>query len=458
MSTVSRRRRAPQSPPLTLHNINYRSYTRRNDLRRRQELLRQVATDAIAKTAVGDELLSWIARPENLWSAWEHLHRNGGQAPGPDGLTYNDLRGSNVWGLIRPLSDVLTSGCYVPGPSRRVKISKGSGRGHRTLEVQNLVDRVVARAIHQIIEPLIRPQLHSATLGYITGDRQVSLAWVERFACDHGLVYAVKNDIRDAFDQVPLTRLLQLLPQLVPSNSVIDLISRVIAQTGGRGIRQGSPLSSLLLDIYLDHLLQRRWLRTHPEWPLFRYADDLLALCPDRQGREQAADDLHRILGQCSMPAKYGVSESIETLQWPRQVGWLGYDIAVRDGRLSVLPGEEAWQQLQAHLMDAHHQPGPAFAANESILGWVGQIGPCYDYIDRPAAYRRVRSVAIEQAFDELPSYEDFHLVWSQGNSRWRRLRATTSAPIRQASPQPNGIQTYSTNQSTEGDHQCNER
>ena len=43
--------------------------------------------------------------------------------------------------------------------------------------------------------------------------------------------------------------------------------------------READPLSPLLLNLYLHHLLDVRWRTLHPDSPLLRYADDLLLLC-----------------------------------------------------------------------------------------------------------------------------------------------------------------------------------
>ena len=50
-------------------------------------------------------LLSRTADTRNLRMAWDYLASNGGQAPGPDGLHYDDLDDREIWTLLRDSSE-----------------------------------------------------------------------------------------------------------------------------------------------------------------------------------------------------------------------------------------------------------------------------------------------------------------------------------------------------------------
>jgi len=63
----------------------------------------------------------------------------------------------DFWDLLRALSKAINDGTYRPGPDRTTRIAKSSRRGHRTLRLQNIEDRVVQRGIVQIIQPLLDP-------------------------------------------------------------------------------------------------------------------------------------------------------------------------------------------------------------------------------------------------------------------------------------------------------------
>jgi hypothetical protein len=95
------------------------------------------------------------ADPRNLHLAIEHLTTRGGPAPGPDGLVLRDLDVRDRWLLARALGRALADGTYRPGPHRSVAIPKASGRGHRVLAIQDVQDRVVQRAVAQILDGVV---------------------------------------------------------------------------------------------------------------------------------------------------------------------------------------------------------------------------------------------------------------------------------------------------------------
>ena len=59
------------------------------------------------------------------------------------------------WDLARALQTLLQSGDYRPEKPSQRRISKGGDRGHRTISAYGEIDRIVQRAILQIVQPLI---------------------------------------------------------------------------------------------------------------------------------------------------------------------------------------------------------------------------------------------------------------------------------------------------------------
>src|SRR5262245_31024260 len=79
------------------------------------------------------------------------------------------------------------------------------------------------------------------------------------------------------------------------------------------GSGRGNPLSPLLLNVYLDHVLDRRWRKLQDATPMIRVADDLLVICPDRERAEQAYDRLRTLLTPAAMPLKGNAEEAIRS-------------------------------------------------------------------------------------------------------------------------------------------------
>ena len=237
--------------------------------------------------------LKLIADDRNLYWALEHLHRYGGGAPGPDGMTLQDVVDeSSRWAMCRALRDDIKNQRYVPGDIRKKTIPKCSGKGTRTITIQNLEDRVVYRGAKQVLEPILDPMFLANSFGYRPGqDRSHALVQAIELTQSEKRFVWVQGDIADAFDNVPLGTVFDLFKQHLPSQALEELIRRCLyVGQGTKGLLQGSSLSPLCLNLYLHHKLDGPWQKRCPKIPLIRYADDILLLAnrgvrPERRGR-----------------------------------------------------------------------------------------------------------------------------------------------------------------------------
>jgi RNA-directed DNA polymerase len=271
--------------PADLHEGSHRDFLRRHE-RESADAARQTARE---RTEFARCLFRRAADPRNLRCALDHLALEGGSAPGPDGLTLDELDGAERWELVRALGGMIRSGQYRPGPHREVRIPKGPGRGTRILRIRNVEDRVVERAIVQVIQPFFDPTFAPESFGYRPGrGREHALAHAEAMAEATGSWVWVLDDVQDAFDNVRTGRLLDVVRKRLGADDMVELIRVVVDGGATRGIPQGSSLSPLLLNTYLDHLLDRPWAKQQPATPLIRVADDLLVLARDGQAAQEA--------------------------------------------------------------------------------------------------------------------------------------------------------------------------
>jgi retron-type reverse transcriptase len=268
------------------------------------------------------------------------------------------------------LETALRTGVYRPGPHREIRIPKGPGRGTRTLRIQDVEDRVVQRAVVQVAQPYLDPILVDASLGYRPGRRREhALAMAEALAA--GRWVWVTEDIRDAFDNVPLGRLMDALRVYLPAAGVLKLVETVIAGDGRRGLRQGGALSPLLLNIYLHHL-GLPWGKERPETALVRVADDLLLLCRDRQQAAGAREALADRLRPVGMTLK-GATSAIVGLATGEDAAWLGFDLRKgKEGLEARLPREgEVWASLDEALGNVQVEPDAPIRARGILRSWV---------------------------------------------------------------------------------------
>lgn len=406
--------------PAGLHEGTVRDHLRRHAL----ECAEAARGTRQQRTEFAACLLTRVADPRNLRAAVDHLACEGGPAPGPNGVRLMDLGDRERWDLARAFGDGIRSGRYAPGPHRSVKIPKGSGRGTRTLAIQDVEDRVVQRAIVQALQPFLDPMFAETSYGYRPGRaRGHALATAEALARTSGRWCWILEDARDAFDQVPHRRLLDVLGVFIPAVDVLGLVEAVIRSDTARGLRQGGSLSPLLLNVYLHHHLDRPWTKAHPDTPLIRVADDLLVLCRDRNHAPRAREALVVRLRSAAMPLKGTPETAIVDLAAGETATWLGYTLHLGAQGLEPHLADSAWDALREHLVRTHDHPGSPIHANESIVGWIDQLGPCYPYVDVHEVHARITRTAKSLAFEEIPTCHEVRSKWEHAHDRWETIR-----------------------------------
>ena len=162
--------------PADFHEGSYRDFLRRHE-RESADAARRTGRQ---RTEFAGCLFRRAADSRNLRCSIDYLAAEGGSAPGPNGLTLDELDGSERWELARALGEAIRTGRYRPGPHREVRIPKGPGRGMRTLRIRNVEDRVVERAIVQVVQPFLDPTFAPASFGYRPGAGQGARAGPRR--------------------------------------------------------------------------------------------------------------------------------------------------------------------------------------------------------------------------------------------------------------------------------------
>jgi retron-type reverse transcriptase len=411
--------RARQAPADS-HRGTCRDFLRRHE----REAIAAARGTATAKKAFVAKLLPRAADSRNLRLAWGYLAAEGGQAPGLDGVRFNDLEPHETWGLIRTLGKALKDDTYRPGPDRKVAIPK-SGTGTRVLSIPSVIDRLVQRAVVQVVQPFMDPLLGDHCLGYRPGvDINRAVALAERLAVEGDRWAWLAEDVRNAFDCVPQQRLLDVLRTLlVGDEKMTRLLGRLVKLDSGIGVRQGSPMSPLLLNVYLHHFLDKKWGRLFPGVPLLRWADDVLILCRTKQEALRAYEGLERLLLPAGMRLKGNPTQAVHDLQGGESIIWLGHRLCRIKGGLEVSLTTRAWKRLSERLELCHEKDFSSKRAVETILGWVSQMGPCLKTTDVNGAYARVVSLARDLGFEELPSKEEVTRSWHRAYRRWARCR-----------------------------------
>jgi RNA-directed DNA polymerase len=186
----------------------------------------------------------------------------------------------------RRLAEQLKGQTYRPSAVRRVHIPKpGRPNETRPLGIPTVRDRVVQRAIVNVIEPILDHQFHERSFGFRHGSGAHDALRVVEQKLREGYVYVVDADLKGYFDAIPKDRLLTLIKKHISDSRMLRLIRTFLDQnileelrewTPIAGVPQGAVLSPVLSNLYLNPLDHEM---AEHGFEMVRYADDFVVLC-----------------------------------------------------------------------------------------------------------------------------------------------------------------------------------
>lgn len=237
-------------------------------------------------------LLAAVAEEGNLLDAWVVVKEKA-EEDGDAGPAVRRFE-RTVTTRLSALHAQLAGGTWRPHPLQPVRLAADPDREIRIAVVE---DRVVERAVLQVVEPVLDPLLLPWCFAYRRGLGVADALRALQEAYDDGCRWAVRADVADCFDSIPRWPLVEVLARCLPDSELrmllVGLMNRPVRRSGGprrpdrgRGLHQGTSLAPLLANLYLDQfdraMLQRGY-------KVLRYADDFAI--PVRE-RHHAADAL----------------------------------------------------------------------------------------------------------------------------------------------------------------------
>lgn len=195
--------------------------------------------------------------------------------------------------VARQVLDLLAHPDWQPAPAISFTVPKRGGT--RRLEKLPPVERLIHGMLHELLNEPIDKVLAPAAMGFRRGrSTQMALQQVQ-VLIQQGYRYVVESDIEDFFPSVDLNRLEHELDLLLPPGdlTIRKLLHKLLRAPwldGERlhprthGLAQGSPLSPLLANLYLDRFDE---VLSRGGGQLVRYADDFVILTRTRQEAEK---------------------------------------------------------------------------------------------------------------------------------------------------------------------------
>lgn len=253
------------------------------------------------------ELIEVILSKENLNRAYKKVVANKG-ASGVDGVTVEEL-GDYIRENREKIVTSLRNRTYIPKPVRRVYIPKDNGK-KRPLGIPTALDRTIQQAIAQPISDIYEGIFSDYSYGFRAGRSCHDAIRQALEYLNDGYEWVVDIDIEQFFDKVNHDKLIQILREQVNDSTTLNLIRKYlkagVMENGLEkatitGVPQGSVISPLLANIYLN-TLDRLWEKyglTHGI--LVRYADDTVIICKNKKSANHALNLLQYIMAKLDL-------------------------------------------------------------------------------------------------------------------------------------------------------------
>ena len=196
----------------------------------------------------------------------------------------------------------MSSGSYFFPAVLRVEISKGDGR-MRPLGIPTVADRIAQMVVKQYLEPEVEKHFHPDSYGYRPGKSALDAIGKARKRCWQ-YNWVVDLDIKGFFDNIDHELMMRAVRTHTEEKWILLYIERwlkapIELQDGSqkyprKGTPQGGVVSPLLANLFLHYAFDKGMVRTHPDIPFERYADDGVCHCQRLSQAESLKRELQK--------------------------------------------------------------------------------------------------------------------------------------------------------------------
>ncbi len=366
-------------------------------------------------------MFNWL----NFQEAFDAVKRNKGAA----GIDHKSIAETELhWQQHGAQIEVkLKEGSYVPSPVLGVKIPKTNG-GERLLGIPTVQDRVIQQAMQQILTPIFDRDFSQFSYGYRPYRSAHDAVKQAQLFVQQDKTWVVDIDISAFFDEVNHDILMHLISQKVTELAVLKLIRKYL-KTGimldgkverrTKGVPQGSPLSPLLANIYLDKLdkeLEQR------ELSFCRYADDICIFVGSERSAQRVLESLTLWIEK---HLKLSVNQNKSGTGRPWDGHYLGFRIT-EEAEIAIAPKSiERYKEKVRQLWDARQ----SLTSKQLVKQWRQYSIGWWNYFKLATQRWNIRQW---EGWTRRHIRKCFWLRWHNKKGRLNALRRLGATPKQQ--------------------------
>lgn len=332
-----------------------------------------------------------VYKMETLSQAYKLIKANDG-APGIDGVTFEQIEQSGVETFLQDIQASLKDGSYQPMRNRIKAIPKSNGKT-RTISIATIRDRVVQGSLKLILEPVFEADFQEGSYGY--RPRRTAHQAVKRVAqaVVEQKTRVIDLDLAAYFDSVKHSVLLDKIAKRVNDEQVMHLLKQMLKSAGKMGVAQGSVISPLMSNIYLnevDKMLETARQVSKRQGKYYqleyaRWADDLIILVSKHPSADKLWEKVNKRLREELEKVQVQINEEktqLLNLDEGDTFSFLGFEyrkIRTRTGKWGVLyqPVKQANKKVMEKVKEVFRryvsQPIAKVSEviNPILRGWV---------------------------------------------------------------------------------------
>jgi RNA-directed DNA polymerase len=250
----------------------------------------------------------------------------GNKAIGIDGVTKASY-GKSLEENLQVLLVTIRKKAYKPQASRLVEIPKEDG-SKRLLAISCFEDKIVQHAVAKVLSAIFEPRFLPCSYGYRENvNAHEALRALMKYSNQNPRGATVEIDLQRYFNTIPHKDLFGILREKIADKRFLKLIERLMrspiiangrSQLNEVGCPQGSIISPILSNIYLDHVIDNWFSEIRSNHfrgraELIRFADDMVFVFEHKEDAERFFKVLPKRLEKFGLKLHETKSSMIQT-------------------------------------------------------------------------------------------------------------------------------------------------